>query len=102
MGTFQFPMAIKVSITSESSKEKGLFHASGIVTNPDGTEKGKAKVLVSLKNGAPALVVSEHGKSIILGNEVTEYKSYTFDGAQASVQLAKDVELSFSNLLFAI
>ena len=95
-------MAIHVKITSESSKEKGLFHASGVVLAPDGTEKGKAKVLVSMKQGAPVLVVSEHGKSIILGNEVTEYKSYTCDGAQALVQLAKDVELVFSNILFAI
>ena len=95
-------MAIKVVVTSESTKQQGVFHASGVVTNPDGTEKGKAKVLVSLKNGAPALVVSAAGKTVILGNEVTEYKSYTFDGGQALVELAKDVELTFSNLLFAI
>jgi hypothetical protein len=96
-------MAIKVVVTSESTKEKGTFHASGVATNPDGTEKGKAKVLVRQNEGeAPTLVVSKDSKSIILGNEVTEYKSYTFDGDQASVKLAKDVELSFSHLLFAI
>ena len=96
-------MAIKVVITSESNKEKGVFHASGVVTAPDGTEKGKAKVLVRQNEGeAPKLVVSKDSKSIILGNEVTEYKSYTFDGDQASVKLAKDVELVFKDLLFAI
>jgi hypothetical protein len=95
-------MALIVKITSESNKEKGVFHASGVVTKPDGTEKGKAKVLVSAGAEGPQLVLSTDSKSVILGNVVTEYKSYEGPTAESTPELAKDVELTFSNLSFAI
>jgi hypothetical protein len=95
-------MPIQVKITSET-KEKGVFRAAGTVTAPAGTEKGKATVYVAKAEGAaPRLVLSEQGKTTILGNEVTEYKSYTYEGDQVSVELAKDVELTFKDLNFAI
>ena len=95
-------MPLSVKITSET-KEKGVFRAAGIVTAPDGTEKGKATVFVSKAEGeAPRLVLTEQGKTTILGNEVTEYKGYTIDGEQDSVELTKDVELTFKDLTFAI
>lgn len=80
-----------------------MFRAAGIVTAPDGSEKGKAVVYVLKPEGdAPRLVLTEQGKTTILGNEVTEYKSYTYDGEQVAVELAKDVELTFKDLNFAI
>ena len=95
-------MPINVKITSET-KEKGVFRAAGTVTAADGTEKGKATVFVSKAEGsAPALVLSKESKTIILGNEVTEYKSYTYDGSQVAVELATGAELTFKDLTFAI
>lgn len=94
-------MPLQVKITSES-KEKGTFHASGVVTNPDGSEKGKATVLVKAGAKGPQLVVSEVAKSKILGNEVKEYKSYDGPTNEQAPELAKDAELTFSNLQYAI
>ena len=95
-------MPLHVRITSET-KTPGTFRATGVVTAPDGSEKGKATVFVTKpEGGAPTLVLTEQGKTTILGNEVTEYKSYTYDGGQVPVELAKDAELTFSNLTFAI
>ena len=94
-------MPLIVKITSES-KEKGLFHASGALTGPDGTEKGKAKVLVRTGPEGPRLVVSEVGKTTILGNVVTAYHSYEGPTAAQTPALAKDVELTFTHLHYAI
>jgi hypothetical protein len=94
-------MPLVVKITSES-KEKGVFHAAGVVTAPDGTEKGKAKVLVKAGEKGPQLVLSEAGKTEILGNKVTEYKSYDGPTTEQAPELTKDVELTFTNLQFAI
>lgn len=94
-------MPLVVKITSES-KEKGLFYASGVVTGADGTEKGKAKVLVRQADKGPRLELSAVGKSVILGNEVTEYRSYEGPTAEQAPELAKDVELTFCKLTYAI
>ena len=94
-------MPLSIKITSET-KEKGVFRATGTVT-ADGIEKGKATVFVQKgENGAAELVLSKDAKTTILGNEVTEYRSYDGPTAEATPELAKDVELTFSNLQFAI
>lgn len=79
-----------------------MYHASGVVTNPDGSEKGKAKVLVQAGEKGPRLVVSTEAKTVICSNEVKEYKSFDGPTSEQVPQLAKDVELTFSNLLYAI
>jgi len=94
-------MPLTVKITTET-KEKGLFYAKGVVTNSDGTEKGKAAVLVKTGEKGPQLAISEVAKTTILGNEVTEYKSYEGPTIEQVPELTKDVELTFHNLLFAI
>lgn len=95
-------MPLNVKITSET-KEKGTFRASGILTAPDGTEKGKATVLVTAGPKGPRLVVNDElVKSTIGANRVTEYKSYEGPTAEQAPELAKDVELTFSNITFAI
>ncbi|MBC6988560.1 hypothetical protein [Hymenobacter sp. BT491] len=94
-------MPLTVKITSES-KEKGTFHASGVVTNPGGSEKGKANVLVKAGEKGPQLVVSEVAKTKILSNVVTEYKRFEGPTTEQVPTLAKDVELTFTNLQFAI
>jgi hypothetical protein len=94
-------MPLIVKITSPT-KEEGVFYAKGVVTNPDGTEKGKASVLVTQGAAGPRLVVSEVAKNTILGNEVSEYKSYEGPTLEQAPELAKDVELTFSKLSYAI
>ncbi|MDF7810499.1 hypothetical protein [Hymenobacter sp. YC55] len=94
-------MPLKVKITSET-KEKGLFYAKGVVTAPDGTEKGKASVLVRAGEKGPQLVVSDVAKTTILSNVVTEYKSYEGPTIEQAPELTKDVELTFTNLTYAI
>ncbi|MDO7849225.1 hypothetical protein Q5H92_22870 [Hymenobacter sp. M29] len=94
-------MPLIVKITSET-KDKGVFRASGVVTAPDGSEKGKAVVYVTTGVKGPKLVLAEAGKTTILGNEVTEYKSFEGPTAAETPELAKDVELTFSKLSFAI
>ena len=94
-------MPLTVKITTET-KEKGVFYAKGTVSNPDGTEKGKASVLVRNTEQGPQLVVSDVAKTIILGNEVKEYRSHDGPSVEAVPELTKDVELTFTNLLFAI
>ncbi len=94
-------MPLNVKITSET-KEKGVFRATGAVTNPDGTEKGKATVLVRGGEQGPQLVLPADTKSTILGNAVAEYKSYEGPTAEQTPELAKDVELTFTHLHYAI
>lgn len=95
-------MAITVKITSAVAKEAGVFRATGIATDPDGKELGKANVFVRDGDKGPELVLSESGKTTINGHVVTEYRSYDGPTAESTPELAKDVELTFSNLLFAI
>ena len=94
-------MPLTVKITSET-KEKGVFRAAGVVTAPDGTEKGKAVVFVTNGDQGPRLVLPADTKTTILGNTVTEYKSYEGPAAEGAPALAKDAELNFSKLTYAI
>jgi hypothetical protein len=95
-------MPLNVKITSET-KEPGVFRASGVLTRADGVEKGKATVLVTAGPKGPRLVVNDElVKSTIGANQVTEYKSYEGPTLEQAPELAKGVELTFSNLTFAI
>ncbi len=78
-----------------------MFRASGVATGPDGTEKGKAVVFVTAGTKGPRLVLTD-AKTTICGNTVTEYKSYEGPTAAEAPELAKDVELTFSKLSYAI